>query len=88
MDNSNTLTTLIVINLIVNIINVINNFINHLKRSKCLGGEIEMDTEVKVKENNKPSQDNDIDSIKKLIDILNNNKSNNIDNKIDNKSQV
>lgn len=84
MDNNNTLITLIVINLIVNIINVINNFINHLKRSKCFGNEIEMNLEVK-EDNKKPTQDNDIESIKKLIDILNNNKSNNIDNKIDNK---
>jgi len=73
MDNSNTLTTLIVINLIVNIINVINNFINHLKRSKCWGSEIEMNTEVKDKD--KPTQDTD--KLKELIDILNNKSNNN-----------
>ena len=74
MDNSNTLTTLIVINLIVNIINVINNFINHLKRSNCCGATLEMadnkDDIVK-----KPTQDND--KLKELIDILNNKSNNN-----------
>ena len=83
MDNNNTMITLIIINLIINIINVINNFINHLKRSNCCGASLEM-TEVK-EDNKKPTQDNnDIESIKKLIDILNNNKSNN-DNIIENK---
>ena len=82
MDNNNTMITLIIINLIINIINVINNFINHLKRSNCCGASLEM-TEVK-EDNKKPTQDNDMESIKKLIDILNNNKSNN-DNIIENK---
>ena len=84
--NNSTMITLIVINLIVNLITVIDHFITKLKRSKCWLGEIEM-TEVK-EDNKKPTQDNDMDSIKKLIDILNNNKSNNDsknDNKIDNK---
>ncbi len=84
MEDNNTLISLLVINLIINIINLINNFINHLKRSKCWGSEIEMNTEIKD-DSKKPTQDNDLESLKKLIDILNNNKSNNIDNKIENK---
>jgi hypothetical protein len=82
--NNSTMITLIVINLIINLIAVIDHFITRLKKSKCWLGEIEMDTEVKIKDDNKkPTQDND--NIKQLIDILNNNKSNNIDNKIENK---
>ena len=83
MDNSNTLTTLIVINLIVNIINVINNFINHLKRSNCCGASLEMMTDVKDKDKDKTTQDND--KLKELIDILNNKSNNNKLNNEDNK---
>ena len=50
-----TTTTLIIINLLLNFLQVLDHFLTKIKRSKCLGGELEMDTN-----NNNKDKDNQI----------------------------
>ena len=42
-----TTTTLIIINLLLNFLQVLDHFLTKIKRSKCWGGELEMDTNIK-----------------------------------------
>ncbi len=75
--NNNTTLTLIIINLLLNFLQVLDHIFSRLKSSKCWGANLQFndnkDDVVK-----KPSLTND--NLTKLIDMINNNKSNN-DNK-------
>ena len=42
-----TTTTLIIINLLLNFLQVLDHFLTKIKRSKCWGGELEMDKNIK-----------------------------------------
>ena len=50
-----TTTTLIIINLLLNFLQVLDHFLTKIKRSKCWGGELEMETNSK---DNKDNQNN------------------------------
>lgn len=82
-----TTTTLIIINLLLNFLQVLDHFLTKIKRSKCLGGELEMNSDSKDNKDNQINinKNNDLEQNKILeqLKILTNQKQQD-DNKIDN----
>ena len=69
-------TTLVLINLILNFLQVLDHFLTKIKRSKCLGGELEMNND---KIDTKELDQNDLI---KQIKALTNNKQDDPANKL------
>ena len=64
-----TTVTLIVINLILNFLQVLDHFLTKIKRSKCFGGELEMNND---KTDNQPKELDQSELIKQIKALTNN----------------